>query len=474
MTSPNSRELVIAKTALYAALLRQDPTTVKREEIEVFHALLDTAIARCSHDNIQKCKEWLLQHVAYSTNRVEYLAKYLAELARSFAVPSAPRSKPSPQRRQIHILYLLNDLLHHFKSQQDPHAALPALCESQPQHILKLFAHVSAYSPETYPVHHRRLRNLLDHWSEKGYLSDSLIHRLREVVKTPSAAPVEELPAPVQRKRMFHVSMPYYDLPVGNWLQHLIPNATIRLRPADLKPLQFKAGPADEMLVEDLKRFLKEADEIPGTEPLVKEDKTVGVDILGQRIIRDATASENYYAWSRSFAQKMKKRSDGFRGRHRSVSEERIGRKRRHSEDSASDYTVPSDSRSISRSRPQKRGNHQSSRPRSRSRRSDSRESPYSPKEPSPPRFPPPHQQHQPPHHQVQYPPAYSPTQPAYPPQHYPLGHSPSLFSSLPSPTPFQLLWVLASSSPASRPISRRSLPTWAWHAPLRLSSFFV
>lgn len=48
-----SHQLAIAKAALSASLLRPDPTSVGREEIANFHALLDSAVARCSPPNVQ-------------------------------------------------------------------------------------------------------------------------------------------------------------------------------------------------------------------------------------------------------------------------------------------------------------------------------------------------------------------------------------------------------------------------------------
>jgi hypothetical protein len=53
MASPH--QLAIAKAALSAGLLRPDPSSVSRDEIEQFHALLDRAVTRCSPANVQVC-----------------------------------------------------------------------------------------------------------------------------------------------------------------------------------------------------------------------------------------------------------------------------------------------------------------------------------------------------------------------------------------------------------------------------------
>ena len=218
-------------------------------------------------------------------------------------------------------------------------------------------------------------------------------------------------------------STPYYDLPAGNMIPHIIPNSTIPLRPDSIKPLQFLAGPADETLVDALKGFLKDVDQIYGTEELIKDDGNVDIDELGQRITRDEITGdildgETYYGWSRAFCHQMKKRdSDGNRSRSRSGS--RYAHQRRYSDSSLSDRSRRSDSRSRSRARPNRR---YMSRSRSRSpRRSRSRprERSYSPRGPSPPRFPPPHHSSHPP------PPPHHPSSHPYAPYGHPAGNFP-------------------------------------------------
>ena len=48
-----SHQVAIAKAAFAAGLLRPDPTSVSRDEISLFYALLDKAIAQCSPHNVQ-------------------------------------------------------------------------------------------------------------------------------------------------------------------------------------------------------------------------------------------------------------------------------------------------------------------------------------------------------------------------------------------------------------------------------------
>ncbi|CAI7616202.1 unnamed protein product [Penicillium pancosmium] len=417
-----SHQLAIAKASFSAGLLRPDPTSVPRDDIAAFHSALDRALSRCSSANIQTCKEWLLQYVASSANRLTGLAKYLVTLAGSFAEdPTGPRPKPSPKRRRLHILYVLNDLFHHSKYHLDTTAIFSTVSGSLQPHVVDLLGHAAAYDRQKYPQHHRRLDDLLDIWSEHGYFSPDLIHKLREVVKNsaltgaapPSSTDVlavegdttKKLPGKdtpfVMPSTHGDPSTPYYDLPAGNMIPHIIPNSTIPLRAESIKPLHFMAGPADETLVQALKGFLKDVDQIYGVEKLVKDDGDTDVDEMGQRVVRDEITGdildgETYYGWSRAFCQQMKKRPDDSRSRSRSRSGTRHdSKRRRYSDSSMSDDSRRSRSRSRARA-DRREPNRYGSKSRS--------PSPYSPRGPSPPRFPPPHQ----PSHPL----------PPHPPQH--------------------------------------------------------
>ncbi|KAJ5947601.1 hypothetical protein N7466_000616 [Penicillium verhagenii] len=444
-----SHTLAIAKASFTAGLLRPDPTSVSKDEIATFHSSLERALSHCSPANIQTCKAWLLHYVASSANRLAGLAKYLVALAGSLDVPPGARPKPSPKRRRLHILYLLNDLFHHSKYHLDTTATFSTVSGSLQPHMVDLLGHAAAHDRQKNPRHHRRLDDLLDIWSEHGYFGPDLIHRLREITKhsaSTGAAPLsndvenygadsgKKLPgkdAPfIMPSTHGDHSTPYYDLPAGNWLPHIIPNSTIPLHPESIKPLQFLAGPADESLVNALKGFLKDVDQIYGTEELVRGDENIDIDELGQRVTRDEITGdiidgETYYGWSREFCRQMKKKKTSD-SPSRGHSEAQQGLKRRYSDSSMSDRSRRSDSQPRSRSRadgPEAR--QYGSRPRSRSRgrgrsplRSRSRESSYSPRQPSPPRFPPPHQAS----HALPPPPPH-PSHPLPPAPSHPYGH---------------------------------------------------
>ncbi|GKZ80628.1 hypothetical protein AnigIFM56816_004854 [Aspergillus niger] len=478
-----SHQLAIAKASFSAGLLRPDPTSVARDEITAFHTSLDRALSHCTPANIQTCKQWLLEYVVSSGNRVGGWAKYLAALSGSFESSS---STPSPaetggkrststsgKRKRLHILYLLNDVLHHTKYHLDTTAAFSTLSGSLQPHVVELLGYAASYDREKNPKHHRRLDELLDIWEENRYYGSDYVNKLREVVKNASVSgpvktslSVEESnvdfsgagakPMPSGKDVPFVMpathgdpSMPYYDLPAGNLVPHIIPDSTVPLRPESIKPLQFLAGPADENLVVALKKFLKDVDRIYGTgEPEHEEDEVVDIDDLGQVVVRDADGEviegETYYGWSRSFCQQMKKRqAKGDMSRSRSRSRSPV--KRRRYSDSASDWS----SRSRSRTRsPQRRSRRRDSRSRTRSpyrprsaSRSKSRErsKSYSPRPPAPRSIPPPPEYH----NQPQYPPphnAYGNTAPPPPPP--PVGYH------APPPPPPQMGYPSAAGVP--------------------------
>jgi hypothetical protein len=162
---------------------------------------------------------------------------------------------------------------------------------------------------------------------------------------------------------------PFYDLPAGNMLPHIVPNSSTPINSQLMKPLQFMAGPADQSLVTAVKDFLKDADSIYNT-PDPDEGIVVDIDELGQSLVRDEVTgelevAENYYGWSKKFCEDMIKRRKGGRGdngqRGRSLS-------RSMSRSHSASYSPRKRRRSSSASR-RPRGSYSRSRSRSRDHR---------------------------------------------------------------------------------------------------------
>ncbi|PGH04271.1 hypothetical protein GX51_03616 [Blastomyces parvus] len=442
--------VAIAKATFSAGLLRPDPNSVHRDEIAFFHTSLDRAVTHCSPGNIQICKSWLLKNVIPSSTRVGALGKYLVTLSGSFEPGDKPpaagqaaveTSKCSPKRKRLHILYLLNDLLHHTKYHEQTTSAFSTLSGSLQPFLVDLISLAAGFAREKNPKHHKRLSDLLDIWASNSYYSGDYINKLRETVDnssspdalnakvapkgsgsdTPNKIPPRDAPY-VMPATHGDPSAPYHELPAGNLMPHIIPNSTIPIRPQAVKPLQFLAGPADEALATAVKNFLNDVDKIYNSngEALDGGDD-IEIDELGQLVVRDPVTGEvvdgeTYYGWSRSFCEKMKQRRDGKLGRRsesqslspsrsRSNSRSRsynARKRRRYSDNISGDERgrsrSPGSSISGDRSRS---GSYSRSVSRSRSRtapgrpgrpRSRSRSRSYSPRPLSPPRFPSQHQ----------------------------------------------------------------------------------
>ncbi|KAJ5575647.1 RNA polymerase II large subunit CTD [Penicillium sp. DV-2018c] len=406
-----NHQLVVSKAAFAARLLRPDPTTVPRDEISAFHTLLERVLSHCSPTNVQICKAWLLRFVVLSSSRVGGLATYLEALAGSGS--SQPTgSGVSPKRRRLHILYLLNDILHHCKYHLDTTAAFSTVTGSLQPHIVNLVGHAAAFDRQKNPRLRRRLDTLLDIWSEHKYFHPDLVSKLREVVISTAAVgftPSVDDIADAEDKKVgkeepwimpaIHgdSSTPWYDLPAGCWLPHIIPNKTIPIRPADIKPVRVQPGPASPRLINAVKESIEYANRLYDSEnPL--DDVTKDLDALGQVV-----NGERYYGWSVEFCEKIKKDAEDSSTGSRSRSGSPYPKRRRYSDS-------PSD-RSVSRSPPRRRPNqpelHRHPDPHPKAPYS---EDPYTRQEQPTSHFPPPH-------HQPHYPPAPANS---FPPPHNP------------------------------------------------------
>ena len=337
----------------------------------------------------------------------------------------------------MHILYLLNDLLHHARYHVDSSSAYSTLSGTLQSYIVDLFGVITTYDREIYPNHHRKIEDLVRLWDENGYYQVSYINKLRETIassaslgdpeasKPGNGVPQDELietltSTSTVKKDVPYImpashgdpSTPYYDLPAGNLLPHIIPNSTVSIDPQQVKPLQFVTRPADDNLMRAVKDFMKDIESLDN--PMGNDDEGIQVDIdeLGQPTIRDEgtgelVRGEGYYGWSKAFCEKMKRRRDGTEVvDETNVRSDSMGRspspqeRRRYSSSGSSRRSYPS-SDSISRS------------PRLRSRsRSPSRQRPSSY---SPPPVLPSSRQQQPIHTTIVPPSLPPPSQPSPP-----------------------------------------------------------
>ena len=389
-----------------------------------------------------------MEYIIPSAARTTAIGKYLVALFLSFAKvadrddqKAAGGAVPSGRRRQLHVLYLLNDLLHHTKYHVESPSASSILTGNIQSYLVELFRAASAYSLEVYVKQHKSIAELLEIWEGKVYFPPSYIQKLRDTALNASRAGfantdedarlLEEALREEKKDAPYILPSshgdpltPFYDLPAGNMMPHIMPNSAKALNPKLVKALQFTAGPADEHLVVVVKEFLKNVESLDAHGSEDGRDEMdideLGQPLLGGGIRRNTLEGEGYYGWSRVFCKKMKNRelelgdSGKIMGGAGSIDGSQSPRKRRRYSDSGSsrsrDRTVDkSRSSSSSSSQGTKRRNGQKSslrptnpsreqrRYRSMSSRSRSRSRSYSPPQtfpvfqspPSPPNMPP-------------------------------------------------------------------------------------
>ncbi|VUC33269.1 unnamed protein product [Clonostachys rosea] len=310
-------ELAIAKAALFAALFRADPTPLTRPDVEAFLPLLDSALVQCSRSNVQVCfiardTSWIVDNFASSsTHRATALGKYLVALA---SKPSERDSRISLKRWRLHILYLLNDVIHHFVTRLD-NRKLESAWEA---HLPALVAAAAGF--DNCPKHKKKLVNLINLWEERSYFSASFVAKLRDALANgvSTQQPVSEsITSSVKLSKdtpfilpALHgdPSTPWFDLPASTWLMHMEANSTKPMKPEEIKPLQLKAGPASEKLVAAVQGLLADADFLFSKE---SKDNNDEINELGERIVLDEVTGEiiggeTYYGWSTQFCQQMK------------------------------------------------------------------------------------------------------------------------------------------------------------------------
>jgi len=184
----------------------------------------------------------------------------------------AAKHEPSIRRKRLHILYLINDILYHAKYR----AGDASVCGKLQPILVGLLGGAASFTG--CPKHQRKIVKLLDLWEEKGYYSKKYVNKLRETVRNAAEAESHEegatgeaagpstkvaRSAPYVMPAMHgDASTPWFDLPAGNLMPHIVPNSTRPINPDMIKPLRFVAGPADEALAAAVKGLLQNVQKI--------------------------------------------------------------------------------------------------------------------------------------------------------------------------------------------------------------------
>ena len=275
-----------------------------------------------------------------SSTRTAALGKYLASLAKHFPdTKKDPGSRtetcnPSASRKRLNIFYLLNDLLHHAKYHSQNASLFSTFSDSLRPFLADL---IQATASDCKAKVRTRMLEVLGLWKTDEYYAADYIFRLKEVLETTEGsnsskalstelkilepdADVKELPF-IMPSTHGDPSVPYYDLPAGNLMPHIMPNSSVAIRPDQVRALQFAPGPADDDLVHALKDFLKEVGKITDSAKSDELAIIADVDDLGQVFYQDENGAlfggDTYYGWSRSFCEKMKRRREGESSRER-------------------------------------------------------------------------------------------------------------------------------------------------------------
>ena len=303
----------------------------------------------------------------------------------------------SSRRKRLHLLYLLNDVLHHTKYHDQGHLDLKNVSTNLQKGIEGIIDNVVFSDVAKYQKVHERFQGLLDLWAGNAYFEPTYLQRLREIYDNPNNGSTEvsencmsgqrdkndnkKVSLAAGRDAPYVIpashgdpSTPFYDLPAGNMIRHIIPNRPEPINAKLMKPIQFAPGPADEGLANIVKDFLADTDEIFTNNVSDGKNLMADMDEMGQRVSYDDLTKERvddtYYGWSRAFCENMKKRR--LKGteprRERSLSYS-MSSSRSHSRDPPlgrgrrySDIRSHSDGRSRSRSNSASRSREHSSR----------------------------------------------------------------------------------------------------------------
>lgn len=303
-----------------------------------------------------------MRNVIRSTIRFTALGKYLIALSTSFTGPAKPAAsstvqrEPSGKRKRLHLLYLINDLLHHAKF----HTNDPSVVSKVQSLLFGLLSNAASFKNS--PKHYRKIEELLDLWEIKNYYSTDYIERLRQAIKiardaeqstgatqSPDRNGGAHIKSKPQRSTPFVMpaihgdhGTPWYDLPAGNLMPHITPNSTRPINPVLVKPVKLVAGPADEDLASAVKTLLQEANIVFGVAKSRDHHENISWDMdeLGQAILHDNStgemlSGEGYYGWSNGFCEKTKRRQKGLDNARIGDGNERQNRSRSRSHTSS-------------------------------------------------------------------------------------------------------------------------------------------
>ncbi|KAM4066487.1 RNA polymerase II-binding domain-containing protein [Hirsutella rhossiliensis] len=309
-------DLVVAKTALTATLIRADPNALHRGDVARFLELLDNTLDECSRPNVQKCKNWIIANVVPSGRRAATLGKYLVALSESMDIDF---DRPSVMRRRLHVLFIASDVLHHVITRQRN----DELARSWDSHLPAMVATASTF--EKCPKHLTKVRNLISLWEEREYLHAAFITRLRDSFAQASdknsGTRIQISKEALKLAKEAPYTMPsshgdpstaWNHLPATSWLVQLAPDSTRPVRRDYLRPSQLTPGRLQEDLINRVKSALSDVEALFQDEH-VREKTGADFNLLGEvqkqgDSADDAASIDTYWGWSRPLCHRTKQR----------------------------------------------------------------------------------------------------------------------------------------------------------------------
>lgn len=245
---------------------------------------------------------------------------------------SEKQNENSAQKKRLHILYLVNDLLHHTRYHVQSPSDLSTLAESLCTYVIELLRIASAHDLTRSQLYRKKIEALINIWAAHGYFDDTSIQKFKDTIFNSANGEISDADESSKTRNgtlgatlgeeKFEVqclmptthgdsTTPYYDLPAGNIMPHIVPNLATPINPQAVKPLQFGKGSAKEDLVTAIKKFMKDISLNVGS----AKHGNICVDIndMGQPTFRDEISgdlivADGYYGWSRGFCEKMRSR----------------------------------------------------------------------------------------------------------------------------------------------------------------------
>ncbi|KAL9087242.1 MAG: hypothetical protein Q9165_006736 [Trypethelium subeluteriae] len=298
----------VKKAAFSAAFLRADPTPVAKDSLASFHDELDEVISKGTNTSVQKCKLWLVENAVPSESRVIALGKYLTSLSLTVTPPEPSKKDEKPanlqtslRKKRIHLLYLINDLLHHTKyhaQQTGNHAILTARMKL---HLPELMRDAASFDASKNKKLHQKLHDIISIWEDNNYYIKEFCNTLHQIAESAgkvsgdSQARGEETGNATNSNSQIATNVPlalpsthgdrtahWSDLPTGCTMQHVARNSTRPIKLREMRQLELNSRSAEPAMVEAIKWSLIESGQIRNPYPHYENRIIIDTNAMGQ------------------------------------------------------------------------------------------------------------------------------------------------------------------------------------------------